>query len=123
MTYQEIKNKISEHSPENCFFAFSTEQFNEGRQKKGIPEDAKILSAGHGMYGTKEGLENFRKFMDDSTAEIKETCSPQDIYEHEFWNHECSYVCDDEEAILIVISYFGRERAKEVKRQFAYYTI
>lgn len=60
--YQELKNKISSHSPENCFFAFSKEQFKEGLEKKGITECATIMSANMGMYGTKEGIEGFKNY-------------------------------------------------------------
>ena len=46
---------------------------------------------------------------------------PQDVYNYEFGNHVCSYTCNDEEAIKIVVDYFGKERAKNVKRRFDYF--
>ena len=52
---------------------------------------------------------------------MSEECDPQEVYDYEYSNHECSYVGDDTEAIEIVIAYFGKERAKEVERKHSFY--
>lgn len=49
-------------------------------------------------------------------TEVVENCSPQEVYDYEFLNHECGWTGDDEEAIQIVLHYFGADRAREVKR-------
>lgn len=115
---------ITERHPEmfECFFAFSNEQFAEGKKKAGI-EDKKILSAGYGLFGTKEGIDKFLGYYDNRDKEIAEKCTPQEVYDFEFGNHECSYTNDDEEPIKIVIRIFGAEKAKEVKRRFAHFNI
>jgi len=41
----------------------------------------------------------------------------KNIYDYEFGNYECDYIGDDTEAIKLVVSYFGEERAKTVKRK------
>lgn len=102
-----------------CFFAFSKEQFNEGKKKAGI-EDKKILSGDSGLYGTKEGIQKLFSDYEKIDTEIAENCNPQDVYNYEFNNHECSYTNSDEEPINIVVRIFGKERAKQVKRRFAY---
>ena len=102
-----------------CFFAFSNEQFAEGKKKMGI-EDKKLYDGGAGLYGTKEGI---KKLFDDYDAidkEIAEKCDPQEVYRYEFNNYECSITCSDEDAINVVIRIFGAERARTVKRRFAY---
>ena len=102
-----------------CFFAFSNEQFAEGKKRMGI-EDKKIYDGGHGLYGTREGI---RKLFDDYDAidkEIAEKCDPQEVYQYEWNNHECSITCDDEDAINIVIRIFGKETAQTVKRRYAH---
>jgi hypothetical protein len=38
------------------------------------------------------------------------------MYNYEYWNHECDYVGDDEEAVKIVISIYGNEIARMIKR-------
>lgn len=115
-TYQEIKEEQAVMV--ECFFAFSNEQMKEGREKMGLV-DIKIYSAGMGLYGTREGIKNFMGFYDQQSKRIGEECDPQKVYDYESDNHECSYTCDDHEAIELVVSYFGKERAKTVKRKYA----
>lgn len=117
-SYSEIISKDPEMT--NCFFAFSDSQFNEAVIKHKL-QDEKILSAGHGLYGTSEGIRNFFDAYEVRSKKVTDTCDPQAVYKYEFGNHECSYTCDDTEAIKIVIDYFGEEKARIVKRRFAYY--
>lgn len=115
-------SKIYNQQPElfECFFAFSNEQFTEGKKKAGI-EDKKIYSGGAGLYGTKEGIKKLFDDYDNIDKEISEKIDPQEVYNYEFDNHECSYTNDDEEAIKIVVRIYGEEKAKQVKRKFGYY--
>jgi hypothetical protein len=106
-----------------CFFAFSNEQFAEGKKKAEIADGEKIYNGGYGLYGTKEGIQKFMGFYDEQSKQIAAECDPQEVYDYEFGNHECSYTCDDEECIKIVCSYFGLERTLQVKRRFGYFDI
>jgi hypothetical protein len=115
--YATIKDKQPELF--ECFFAFSNEQFAEGKKKANI-EDQKIYSGGAGLYGSKEGIKQLFDFYDNLDKEIAEKCDPQEVYKYEFANHECSITCSDEDAINIVVRIFGKEIAKTVKRRFAY---
>lgn len=118
--YQEL---IGKQAPMNeCFFAFSKEQYNEGVAKHNL-FDKKLYSTGMGLVGTYEGIKAFKKFYDDQATQIANECDPQEVYDYEFGNHECGYTGDDAEAIDIVIGYFGYDKAKEVKRRFARKTI
>ncbi len=113
-TYLEIK---AAYPPMNrCFFAFNNQQFDDGKVKSGISSDEKIYHAGAGLYGTKDGLEAYMNGIDANLARIPKECNPQDVYEYEFDNHECHYMHDDTEAIKLVVSYFGEDVAKTVKR-------
>ena len=126
--YTEIRDRIWEGvEMGDCFFAFGKRQFEEAVKEKGL-EESKILSAGQGLYGTKEGIENYVnrriKQIEDLYAETRERCTSQEVYDYEFANHECGYICDDEEAIKRVIEVFGVTRTgNEVKRRFGYYDI
>ena len=102
--YEELKNQHPES--EECFFAFSKIQLNEGIEKKKL-QNKKILLGGLGLYGTKEGLDNFHQFYLDIKERIKNECKPQEIYDYEYYNHECKYTGDDTEAIEKVKYYFG----------------
>lgn len=107
---------------EECFFAFSNEQFAEGKKRMNIG-DKKILRGMGGLFGTQEGIDKLMKFYDDQSEQIAKECDPQEVYNYEFSNHECGYTNDDEEAIKIVCSYFGLERTLEVKRSYGYFDI
>lgn len=112
--YKELKDQHPQ-MPE-CFFAFSNSQFTEGIEKKNL-KDKKILNAGSGLYGTKEGLDEMMKFYEDNSKKISKQCTPQEVYDYEFWNHECEYTGLDIEAIEIVKSYFGEEGLKNLVRK------
>ena len=77
----------------NCFYAFGEWQFHEGLKKFGLEEGFKdgtvrICHAGSGLYGTKEGLDEYFQALRERTAadraQIREKCTPQDVYEVEF---------------------------------------
>lgn len=116
-TYQELKNRQPELH--ECFFAFSNQQFEEGIRKAGI-EGKKILRAEGGLFGTQEGIQKLYSYYDENSKQISAECDPQEVYDYEFGNHECDYVGNDHEAIKIVSAYFDDEKAKTVKRRYAY---
>lgn len=103
----------------DCFFAFSNSQYEEAISKHNL-QDKKILRAAGGLFGTREGIQKLYDDYEAISKQITENCDPQEVYAYEFDNHECSYVCDDEEAIKIVSSYFSDEKAMLVKRRFAH---
>ena len=115
-TYTQLKDQQPELV--DCFFAFSNSQLSEGIAKHNL-KDKKILRAPGGLFGTQEGISKLYSDYEEISKEITENCDPQEVYNYEFGNHECSYVGDDEEAIKLVVSYFGDEKAKEVKRRYA----
>lgn len=119
-SYCEIKDQHPELF--ECFFAFSEKQMQEGIAKNNL-EGKKLYSGIGGLYGTKEGIAKLYADYDAITEQVKNECNPQDVYDYEFNNHECSYTNDDTEAIKIVDSTFGTERTKEVKRRFAYVSL
>lgn len=87
-----------------CFFAFSKSQLEEGTSK--LPEGVKLLSAGHGLFGTDAGIKQFMQELADVRQRIINNCDPQDVYNYEFSNHECGYTGSDEDALNIVNDYF-----------------
>lgn len=111
--YKEIKN---EHPVlKDCFWAFSKEQFKEGVKKYNL-EGKTLCNGGGGLIGTKEGILEMFNFYQERDERIKKECTPQEVYDYEFWNHECSYTLSDKEVLEIVESLFGFEGLKSIIR-------
>lgn len=104
--YTELKKE--EPVLNNCFWAFNKSQFEEGLQKFNL-DITNVIQSWGGLYGTKEGLDSMFKFYEDLRLQIKQECTPQMIYDYEFFNHECEYTGDDQEAIEKVFYYFNDE--------------
>jgi hypothetical protein len=124
MNYKELKD--IEIPLDGCFYAFSNQQFAEGLKNLGISlEDANkmIYRGDYGLYGTREGLTAYKAAIKENSARIATECDPQEVYDYEFYNHECGYINDDTEAMMFVIAYFGEDKARTVKRMHGYVQI
>lgn len=109
-----------------CFFAFSKEQFEQGIKsiKLDVENGEKVISAGLGLYGTKEGLDSFYKEYDSIRERIRTECNPEDVYFEEYNNHECCIDYDgDEQAIAKIINIWGMDEARKIKRLRNMYTL
>ena len=118
-TTQHIKIREEQPTLNKCFFAFSKQQFEEGKIKAGIT-DEKIYQTQYGLFGTKEGINEMSQFYEEQSKRIAAECNPQDVYNYEWDNYECVISYDDEEAIQLIIHYFGVDAAKTVKRKYGY---
>jgi hypothetical protein len=117
MNYQDIKNQ--QPILRDCFFAFSTQQFEEGIAKHNLGGQ-KIYRGMSGLYGTESGIKELLNFYSDVNDRIAKECNPQEVYDYEFDNHECSITCDDTDAMMIIVSTFTEEQVKNVKRKNGY---
>lgn len=120
MNYQQIKNE--QPILKECFFAFSNVQFTEGITKHNL-EGKKIYRGYGGLYGTKEGIDELMSFYDKLNERIGKECDPQEVYNYEFNNHECSYTNDDSEVMKMMLGYFTEEQCRSIKRKFGYSSI
>lgn len=101
----------------SCFFAFSNQQFEEGKKKAHIKDGEKIYSVGAGMYGTAEGVKSFFAEMKSFNERIKEECDPQEVYFYEYNNHECMLSWDgDEEPVKLIARIWGDEAVSQIVR-------
>lgn len=106
------------------FFAFSNEQFEEGKRLARINAGEKIFHAGAGLYGTREGIGKYFASFRDTDKIINAECDAQEVYLYEYNNHECMFSFDgDLEAIKIIVSIYGDEVAKTIHRFRACYEI
>ena len=121
-TYHKLKYDFNAEM-HDCFFAFSNQQFKEGIERFNL-QDKKIYSAGMGLYGTKEGIDDFYEQYKEPEKKIKEQCDPQEVYFFEYNNHESMISWDgDTEAIRIIINYWGVDIAKKIVRRSAFKSI
>lgn len=114
MSYSKLIN-THPSMPKGCFFAFSNKQFKEGVEKNEL-DGVKIYHAGAGLYGTKEAIKAFLNEYDSRAEKIKKECTPQEVYDYEYANHECNWVAEDTEAIKRCLAYFSVEECESITR-------
>ena len=119
--YREIKDQHPDCDACGVFFAFSNKQFGEGYNhlvKLGhIKDGDKVLRSVGGMFGTREGIDKFINFYEEREKQIAAECDPQEVYFYEYNNHESMIAWDgDLEAIKIIISLWGADVARKIKR-------
>lgn len=114
MSYSKLIN-THPSMPKGCFFAFSNKQFKEGVEKNEL-DGVKIYHAGAGLYGTKEAIKAFLNGYDTRAERIKQECTPQEVYDYEYANHECNWVAEDTEAIKCCLAYFSVEECESITR-------
>lgn len=119
--YREIQDEHPDADKCGVFFAFSNQQFSEGYKHLielgHIKDGDKVVRSVGGAFGTEEGLDKFFKFYEDRNEPIKEECDPQEVYFYEYNNHESMIAWDgDLEAIKIIISIWGADVARNIRR-------
>jgi len=121
--YKAIKEIHPDADSIGVFFAFSQKQFDENRQKLidlgTLAPDAQIKYHPHisGLYGTDESIGKYLAAYDERAKQIPKECDPQEVYFYEWNNHETMYSWDgDDEAIKIILEYFGMEAAMSITR-------
>ena len=103
------------------FFAFNQQQFDEGYNKLVkagyIKEGEKVTRGYYGMFGVFSEMLRYIDWYKDKDKQVAELCDPQEVYWFEWRNHECNIDWDgDEPAMKKVISIFGIERARSIRR-------
>lgn len=100
-----------------CFFAFSEKQLKEGLERLALPEGEKLVRTGYGLFGTREGMDRLHEEYARLRKRIVEECDAQEVYLYEYNNHECCIDWDgDENAIKLIIDYWGAETARNIMR-------
>ena len=125
MTYAKYRRKNIDSDDLKIFFAFSDEQFDKSlknlNETFGTNLTAQDLVGGFGnIFGVKEDVNEFFRRIKEHGDKIPELFPAQKVYDYEFGNYECEYVCDDEEAINIVVELYGADTARKVKRRYGY---
>ena len=103
------------------FFAFSNEQFEEGKkslEKRGFLNNGKkIVRRPAGSFGTADSILDMMEWYDEQDKKIKSECDPQEVYFWEFNNHETPYGWDgDVEIMKIIVTTWDYNTAVALKR-------
>jgi hypothetical protein len=102
----------------DCFYAFGQKQFDENKKRiSPLRDGEKYVSAGAGLYGTRDGLDRLFAALKDIDEKIKQECDPQEVYFYEYNNHECQISWDgDIEPYNIILRIWGKEIASKIVR-------
>ena len=97
--YYELKQENQERVDAFPFmFAFSNQQFEEGKQKLGVKDNSELLSIGSGGYIRKTDREAYKTMMGEiETAKgeyLKDPEQLKDALIYELENHEYIYTMD-----------------------------
>lgn len=131
MKYTAIKNKYQEKFTElsdevGLFWAFSEQQFAEGREKNPIKEGEKYTSIGMGGYLPKKNVQRFidrQKELDKWQKQEIKKAKATEVILYELGNYECFYTGDIQDALEVLEPLgYTVEQVKEVyhaNREFA----
>lgn len=127
MNYNQVKTEHQRRYDElftacGVFWAFSNEQFAEGKKEHPVKEGEKYTSIGSGGFmpsanypQLEKGLKDIKKWYKQAMKEVK---SEQAIL-HELNNYECFYSCDIDD----VVEYFeGKYTIEEIRKVYRKYT-
>ena len=123
MTKSEAYNGIYDSDPcaaeYRVFFAFCEESLEKGMTECGYLNASELTCVkALGLYGSKKNIDSFLAVYQGRGERVANECDPQKVYDYEYSNHECDISYNgDEDAIRIVVDYFGKDRAKLVKRK------
>lgn len=124
--YKKLKYDLASKTYEGMFFAFSKEDFYRGYDKikhllKVMPDGSleKVVRMGDtGGFCTHAAWEEWKKDIKEADERIKNECDPYEVYCYEYNNHEgCINYDGDEDALLIVYEYWGREGVDSISHR------
>lgn len=103
-SYKKFKEKMTkEVNSLPMIFAFSNEQFEEGKKKLGVKENSELVSIGAGGFMKKNDIQLLRDMRDRHNKEFAEKIKDDKfLYEaflHELWNHEFCITFDPEPTV------------------------
>ena len=119
--YMESTKQYPDTTKYGVFFAFNEKQFDEGYNRlveQGFIKDGdKVEHYGIGLYGTKEGINEYFLFFEDKDKWVRKFCDPQEVYFYEYNNYECmSHNDGDYDAIRVIERIWGEKVASEIVR-------
>lgn len=124
-TYRKIREEQRTLKAEKfgVFFAFNQEQFREGVKACGYKKGDRILRWVAGAYGTAQAIKAYSDALNSFDERVKIECTPEEVFEHEFWNHECGLHGDISMPLQTTQAYFpewmpSEELYRKLMREF-----
>lgn len=131
MTYAELKATRQKKYDElfeavHLFWAFSNEQFAEGKKKHPVDEGFKYVSIGMGGYFPGQykqqyidGMDAIHAWEKQARKEMRETeKQTEDAILYELNNHECFYTGEIDEVVELFEGIYTREQIRKVYRKW-----
>jgi hypothetical protein len=114
-TYKKIRFEQSNISAEKfgVFFAFNQEQFKEGVKACGYKKGDRIVRWVAGAFGSVKAITAYSDALEAYNTRIKQECTPEEIFEAEFWNHESGLFGNIDLPAAIAREYFPDWRPTE----------
>lgn len=109
--YTEFRDEYSKYHNDGIEYVFGQDQWRDYLKRHNLTEEqaeATLVSDGYGGIGTKEAFKARDEYFDSVAKKISEQCNPDEIFEYEYWNHECGYTGDWSEALRITRAYFPK---------------
>ena len=109
--YTELKEKYSSYHNDGIEYVFGQDQWRDYLKRHNLTEEeakATLVGDGYGGIGTREAFKARHDYFETVEKEISEQCNPDEIFEYEYWNHECGYSGDWSEALKITQCYFPK---------------
>lgn len=100
--YNELKDLARKQHFEGIEYVFGDKQLKEYQKRHGYTEESfrealksrKLCSDGFGGLGTPEAFKVRSEYYAALDAKIKNECTGDDVFESEWWNHECGLSYD-----------------------------
>ena len=127
MTYATLtKERQAKHTElfdrVGLFWAFSTEQFTEGKTKHPVTDGQKYLSIGMGGYFPGQNMQAYKDGMDELSAwekqakkELKESrAESEKAILYELNNHECFYTGEIDDVVDLFEGVYAVQEIRKV---------
>lgn len=125
--YQELKEICRTQKFEGIEYVFGDKQFKEYLERNGYTEadveSGLLVGDGCGGIGKKEAFDKRHEFYNQIDERIKAECKPEDIFESEWWNHECGLTYSYSTPLHLTRCYFpdftpSAELLNRLQKQF-----
>lgn len=130
MTYAQLKQERQAKYDElfrkvGLFWAFSNEQFDEGKKKHPVAEGCKYMSIGSGGYFPGQnrqiwidGMDALNAWEKQANKEIKESrAETEKAILYELNNHECFYTGDIDDVVDLFKGVYTIQQIRKVYRK------